>query len=166
MHNFIACRFPCTAIARSLRTNGSAYSFRICSPGSFSLLRLPLGRPFPNLFPGSKGRPRGLFMVDSDLRDSLRHSGAISRSPAYPVDSSVRASCGSLHPVSCDLLERSAIVIERGLRSRKALPPHHDDVHVLGVQFHAVATATRRFGRDQCRATPKEGIIDDLAPTR
>src|ERR1035437_3391004 len=95
-----------------LRMMWGAYSSSRCWIDDFSLLRLPLGRPRPNVLPGGNGRPRGLSIWVL----SIRH--------ARPA-------------ILCDLIEGPGVRIQERLPARVLLPPPDADVHVVGVDFDA-----------------------------
>src|ERR1700733_2001810 len=54
---------PCNAITITLRTTGSEWLFISSSAALVVLFRLPRGLPFPNVLPGSNGRPLAMRLL-------------------------------------------------------------------------------------------------------
>src|SRR4051794_15921821 len=71
-------------------------------------------------------------------------------------------SFGRPPPFCADLLESSAIPVQRGLSAAQGLPALHDYVHVFRIQFHTAADALGQFGGGQSGAAPQEGLVYQL----
>jgi hypothetical protein len=52
-----------------------------------------------------------------------------------------------LPPFHCDFIERAPVTLKGRLLAGEILPALDDDIHVLGVQFHAAADALGKFCR-------------------
>ena len=61
-----------------------------------------------------------------------------------------------------DLLERSAVAVERGRLAHKSLPALNCYVHVLRVQLEAQADALGELRRCKRCSTPEEGFVNQL----
>ena len=62
-----------------------------------------------------------------------------------------------------DLVEATAVTVERGQPPGELLPPAQDDVHVLGIDLEAAADALSQFGSYERRTGSEKWVIDCLA---
>src|SRR5579862_85389 len=62
-----------------------------------------------------------------------------------------------------DLLERPPIPIERRFLTGQLLPPLHDHIDILWIQFNAVAHALAYFRGSECSPTAQERLINQFA---
>ena len=98
--------------------------------------------------------------------------GVALRCPRSPGGSE-RFTAATFRRSSRDLLERSAVAVERGFLARQRLPALDHDVHVLRIQLDSAADALGEFRGRQRRAAAQErlvhqfaalGVVQDRAP--
>src|SRR5262249_24901569 len=84
-----------------------------------------------------QAQPLEIWMAAQDRSFDLRDLAA-----------APRHSCRDSESFGFDFVERTAVCIKLGLFAGEVLPALDDDIHVLGVEFDAVAGALGHFGGD------------------